>query len=203
MKPITGTHVYSLFACERAVALDLSEDRSLRRPLRDDEEMVLARGREHEARIVAELDWPEPEYPPRDFEAGAAATRALLADGVPGVLQGVLLGSDRLGIPDLLRREEGPSAFGDWHYVVGDVKSSSRARGDQVLFRDNLTIAADWLGRYFDPDSGSTKGIGDAITEMLEVDIRPPMPDVSQSLRALQVRQKLMEEVAPSGAQEP
>ena len=77
------------------------------------------------------------------------------------------------------------------------------ARGDQALFRDNLTIAADWLGKYFDPESGSATAIGDAIAEMLKVDIRPPMPDVSQSLRALQVRQKLMEEVAPSGVQEP
>ena len=77
------------------------------------------------------------------------------------------------------------------------------ARGDQALFRDNLTIAADWLGRYFAPDSGSASAIGGAIAEMLEIDIRPPVPDVSQSLRALQVRQKLMEDVAPSGVQEP
>jgi uroporphyrin-3 C-methyltransferase len=77
------------------------------------------------------------------------------------------------------------------------------ARGDQALFRDNLTIAANWLGMYFAPESGSAMAIGDAIGEMLEVDIRPPMPDVSQSLRALQVRQKLMEDVAPSGVQEP
>jgi uroporphyrin-3 C-methyltransferase len=77
------------------------------------------------------------------------------------------------------------------------------ARGDQALFRDNLTIAANWLGKYFDPESGSAMAIGDAIGEMLKVDIRPPMPDVSQSLRALQVRQKLMEDVAPSGVQEP
>jgi uroporphyrin-3 C-methyltransferase len=77
------------------------------------------------------------------------------------------------------------------------------ARGDQALFRDNLTIAANWLGKYFDPESGSATAIGDAIGELLEVDIRPPVPDVSQSLRALQVRQKLMEDVAPSGVQEP
>ena len=42
-------------------------------------------------------------------------------------------------------------------------------------------------------------GIGNAIAEMLEIDIRPALPDVSQSLRALQVRQKLMQEIAPSG----
>ncbi len=133
MKPITGTHIYSLFACARAVALDLSMDRSLRRPLRDDEEFVLARGREHEARSVATLDWPEPVYPRGDFATGAAATHVLLQKGVEGVLQGVLVGDGRLGIPDLLRREDGDSALGAWHYVVGDVKSSARPRGDQLL----------------------------------------------------------------------
>lgn len=77
------------------------------------------------------------------------------------------------------------------------------ARGDQALFRDNLNIAADWLKKYFYADNGSAAAIGSAITEMMNTDIRPEMPDVSQSLRALQVREQLMEEVAPSGVGEP
>lgn len=77
------------------------------------------------------------------------------------------------------------------------------AHGDQALFQENLEIAADWLGKYFAPDNGTAAAIGEAIAEMVKTDIRPQMPDVSQSLRALQVRQKLMEEVAPSGIQEP
>lgn len=77
------------------------------------------------------------------------------------------------------------------------------AHGDQALFQENLEIAADWLGQYFAPDNGSAAAIGEAIAEMAKTDIRPQMPDVSQSLRALQVRQKLMEDVAPSGIQEP
>jgi uroporphyrin-3 C-methyltransferase len=75
------------------------------------------------------------------------------------------------------------------------------ARDDQSLFRDNLKIAADWLAKYFDPDSGSAGAIAKAIAEMVQIDIRPEMPDVSQSLRALQVREKLMEDVAPSGVE--
>ena len=80
-RPITGTHVYTMMKCPRAVALDLHEDRSRRRRLRDDEEFVLRRGREHEARVVAGLGWPEPEYDRGDFATGAAATAAMLADG--------------------------------------------------------------------------------------------------------------------------
>ena len=132
---ITGSHVYGFPNCARAVTLDLHGDRALRRPLRDEEELVLQRGRDHEARIVATLDYATPEHPERDFEAGAAATRELLQRGVAGVLQGVLRDpvDRRLGIADLLRREPGASDLGDWHYVVGDVKSSARVRGDQIL----------------------------------------------------------------------
>lgn len=132
-RPITGTHVYSLVACEHRVALDLHGDPAARRALRADEEFVLERGRRHEAEFVARLGWEEPRYPARDWNAGCAATLAMLRDGVEGVLQGVLSSGDRLGIPDLLRREPGASALGDWHYVVGDVKSSRAARGDQLL----------------------------------------------------------------------
>jgi predicted RecB family nuclease len=133
LKPTTGTHVYQLPKCSRAVALELAGDRSLRRELRPEEELVLGRGRDHEADFVQDLGWEEPAYPARDFAAGAEATRAMLEAGAPGVLQAVLLGPDQLGIADLLRKEPGASALGDHHYVVGDVKSSARVRGDQIL----------------------------------------------------------------------
>jgi hypothetical protein len=155
-RPITGSHVYTAFKCMRNVVLDVCGDRSLRRDTRPEEEHLLARGRDHEAKIVVDLiagGWCEPEYAERDFAAGAAATRALLEAGVPGVLQAVLLEDAAvpagfepaagLGIPDLLRRVEGrpegaPSGSGtglgfEFHYEVGDVKSSARPRGDQIL----------------------------------------------------------------------
>jgi hypothetical protein len=133
MRRVHGTHVYTFLACPRAVALDMHGDPSAKRPLRDGEQLALARGREHEARVVAGLDYAAPEYPRGDFAAGARATAALLQAGVGGVHQGVLLSGHRLGVPDLLRREPGASAFGAHHYVVGDVKSSRRIRGDQIL----------------------------------------------------------------------
>jgi len=72
------------------------------------------------------------------------------------------------------------------------------ARGDQTLFRDNLRVAADWIDKYFEPDAGTTAALHKAIGEMLAIDIRPELPDISQSLRALQVRQKLMDDLAPA-----
>lgn len=130
---ITGTHVYTYVGCAHAVTLDLHGDHALRRPWTPAEELALQRGRDLEDRLCAELGYARPDHPERDFEAGAAATLALLEGGVEGVLQGVLLGEGRVGLPDLLRREAGASALGEHHYVVGDVKSSGVPHGEQVL----------------------------------------------------------------------
>ena len=133
MKRITGTSFYSFAKCPRLAALDLHLDRKERRPPHPWEEFVARRGREFEAVFVRDLGAVEPEYPERDFAAGALATLELLQHGVPWIYQAVLRGEHRLGLPDLLRRVAGASALGDFHYEVVDVKSSGRARGDQIL----------------------------------------------------------------------
>ncbi len=74
-------------------------------------------------------------------------------------------------------------------------------RGDQALFRDNLTVAADWIGKYFEPGEGVSAALREAIGEMLKVEIHPELPDISQSLRALQVRQKMLEDLAPAAVE--
>lgn len=197
-KPITGTHLYTLPRCARAVALEFWGDPSRRRPLRDDEEFLLARGRAHEANHVAALGWPEPSWPKGEFAAGAAATRELLARGVPGVSQGVLVGFgggfdgglDRdgaielVGIPDLLRRCDGASALGNHHYVVGDVKSSSRPRGDQIL---QLSLYALLLEHVQDryPDHGFLV-MKDGREERIDLPaFRPALDDALARVRTL------------------
>lgn len=133
MRRITGTHVYSYAKCPRLAALDLSLDRSERRAPHAWEEFSMQRGRDFEDRYVEQLGVVQPKYAPRDWEEGARATMELMRNGAPWIHQGVLLADDRLGIPDLMRKVEGASAFGAHHYEVIDVKSSGRARGDQVL----------------------------------------------------------------------
>lgn len=135
---VTGSDVYASVSCLRKIALRWSGDREQMRETRPHEEFLLKRGRDLEDEVVRELGWPEPEGRIGEHEALAASTAALLRDGVPGVLQGVLLdrspeGTRWLGIADLLRRVEGESAFGDWHYEVVDVKSSRASRSDQIL----------------------------------------------------------------------
>jgi predicted RecB family nuclease len=133
MRRLTGTHVYSYVKCPRLAALDLQLPRSERRPPHPWEEFAARRGRDFEAAYVQRLGAVAPVYPERDFEAGAAATLALLRDGAPWIHQAVLADADRLGLPDLLRKVPGPSRLGDHHYEVLDVKTSGRPRSDQIL----------------------------------------------------------------------
>jgi len=133
MRPLTGTHVYSYVKCPRLAALDLHLPRSARRSPTPWEEFAAQRGRAFEAQWVAALKIVAPEYPERDFTAGAIATRQLLTDGVPWIHQAVLMPDDRLGLPDLLRRLPGSSALGEHHYEVLDIKTSGQPRSDQIL----------------------------------------------------------------------
>jgi uncharacterized protein len=125
--------VYSYVKCPRLAALDLHVARTERRPPSPWEEFAAQRGRDFEAQFVGALQAVAPVYPERDFDAGAAATLALLRAGAPLVHQAVLAADDRLGLPDLLRRVPGASGLGDHHYEVIDVKTSGRTRGDQIL----------------------------------------------------------------------
>ena len=75
------------------------------------------------------------------------------------------------------------------------------ARNDQALLRDNLTTAGEWLDKYFEPGDGTTAALRKTIDEMLTVEISPALPDISQSLRALRVRTKLLEGVTPGAAE--
>jgi len=133
MRRITGTHVYSYVKCPHLASLDLYLKRSERRPSTPWEEFAAKRGRDFEDVYVADLDIVQPEYPERDFDAGAEATLQLLRDGAPLLHQAVLQSEDRLGLPDLLRKIDGESELGDHHYEVLDVKTSGKARGDQIL----------------------------------------------------------------------
>ena len=154
MRRLTATHVYSYVKCPRLAALDLHLARSERRPPTPWEEFAAQRGRDFETQFIGGLQVATPAYPERDFDGGAAATLALLREGVPLIHQAVLAADDRLGLPDLLRRLPGASWLGDHHYEVIDVKTSGRSRGDQILqVVFYALLLADVQGRL--PDHGA------------------------------------------------
>ncbi|MCU0230561.1 MAG: TM0106 family RecB-like putative nuclease [Acidobacteria bacterium] len=130
---IRATDLYDLAVCPHRIALDRRLPRSARTPPGPAAERLLAHGLALEAEVAARLGYPQPEYPPGDFAEGARRTRALLESGVPGLYQAVLADGRHLAIPDLLRRVDGPSALGPFHYEPGDVKAGLSPRADQVL----------------------------------------------------------------------
>ncbi len=150
-KRVTGSRIYGFLKCEHSIVLDLLGDQEQKLPPSPALAALMQRGVDHEDRIVAELGYEVVEE--EDFGAAAAKTLALMKEGVPGISQGVLLRGPFLGIPDLLRREEGESEFGDFHYIVGDIKSSHRPRSDQAL---QVTFYSMMLGEVQgrDPEKG-------------------------------------------------
>ncbi len=134
-RAITATHVYRYLLCEHSATLAFHGDPARRVNPHEGLRLMLELGNRHEADFVAEhcADWSTPRYPERDWGGGLEATLELMRKAVPGILQGVLLGPDRLGMPDLLRKEAGKSELGDHHYVAGDIKSSARPHTEQVM----------------------------------------------------------------------
>ena len=133
LRPITATHLYDFAVCAHRVALDFTLDRSRRAPPDEAQRLLLERGRAVEARIAASLGYAAVAGRPDDPGAALAETLELMRKGVAGISQGVLASGRHLAIPDLLRRTEGPSDLGEFHYVAGDIKSGMQARTDQAL----------------------------------------------------------------------
>ena len=56
---------------------------------------------------------------------------------------------------------------------------------DVQNYRGSVRTAINWLGEYFDTDDQAVRSMQDRLTEMEQVDIDPPVPDISASLRLL------------------
>lgn len=132
-RTVRASDLYDLAMCPHRLALDRALPRDARTPPDRAMSLLIEAGLALEARVAERLGYPRPDHPPRDLEAGARATLALMREGVPGIYQGVLREGRELAIPDLLERRDGASSFGAWHYVPGDVKAGFTPRADQVL----------------------------------------------------------------------
>lgn len=60
----------------------------------------------------------------RDPEKDMEATLELMRQGAPLIYQGTITHEDWTGRPDLLKKVEGESQLGAWHYVPVDIKSA-------------------------------------------------------------------------------
>ena len=88
-------------------------------------------GLQHEAAYAAREGY---EPMPEQFSEHAKSTVLdAMRQGRPRLFQATVSLGELYGVIDLLRRVPGPSLFGEYHYEVGDVKSSGRAKAEQVM----------------------------------------------------------------------
>ncbi|HME87069.1 MAG TPA: TM0106 family RecB-like putative nuclease [Candidatus Nanoarchaeia archaeon] len=138
---IEGTDLYEYFLCPYKVYNRHNRDRSLMIAPSDFSRRMMDNGREHEKEVVSHMDTVQPKYQRGDFDTGFEETLKLMKQGVPLIYQGVLKDGKYMGIPDLLIKEEGESVFGNWLYVVADVKIAERSKEQhimQIMFYDFL-----------------------------------------------------------------
>ena len=134
---ITATDLAALLACDRLVFLNYHGDSRLCLPPSAYDEWIAGRGRRFEAEVIAGLRVSEPRYHPDRLEEVFGDTLNLMRQGAPFIYHGVLIDGDKVGIPDLLKREEGESLCGSYYYRPIDIKFASQARLEhtlQVLF---------------------------------------------------------------------
>ncbi len=64
-------------------------------------------------------------------------------------------------------------------------------RQDPALYRDSLAAARRWLASYFDDSEAAVQQALQELDHLAAADIRPPLPDISASLRLLRQQMKL------------
>ncbi|MBD2040714.1 TM0106 family RecB-like putative nuclease [Microcoleus sp. FACHB-672] len=106
----------------------------------------------HRQAIVADMTYHQPQYPRRDFIAGAEATLELMRQGVDLIYQGILRAEGPAGFtlassPDLLIKQPGESSFGNWLYVPTDIKLGKRPKLDyQIIVAFHAYVLASVQG---------------------------------------------------------
>lgn len=71
-----------------------------------------------------------------------------------------------------------------------EVARLAMLRRDQALFDQSLEHADNWLVEYFDPEQEEVRGLRKELESLRQLVLRPPLPDISGSLRALGAQQR-------------
>lgn len=141
---ISASSLITLARCDRQVYLDHHGDRRLRLPPSAFDEWLNGQGQQFEEQVIAPLRVSEPARRPDQLQEAFQDTLDLMREGAPLIYQGVLIDGDLLGIPDLLKRVEGRSTFGSYHYAPIDIKLTAEVKPEhalQVMFYSALLEA--------------------------------------------------------------
>lgn len=68
-------------------------------------------------------------------------------------------------------------------------------RGEPALYRASLETAQHWLEQHFDLEDGPARALRAGLSDLGAIDIRPELPDISGSLRAMAARRALLQQL--------
>ncbi len=138
------TDLANFLSCRHKTELDLLAARGrLVKPVWVDPlaEVLRERGLDHERRYISTLrdeglrivDLTRDDNDRIEDDAAAAGTLAAMREGADVIVQAPVAGDGWFGYADVLRRVEGESVLGGWHYEVHDTKLTRETRGGTIL----------------------------------------------------------------------
>ena len=122
LRPITASMLYDLVSCPHRVTMDLFADPKDRDDVSPFVQLLWERGFAHEQSVMAGLAVPFLDLSALGGEEKERQTLAAMDRGEPLIYSGRISAPGLLGIPDLLRKEDGG-------YVAGDIKSGAGEEG--------------------------------------------------------------------------
>lgn len=153
---LTDDLLFQYQRCQRRAFLEIYGDSEQRDPPSG----YLAKLRQdsiaHQRSILADQPAHRPRYRHKDWLTGAAATIALMEQGVERISEGVLLielanGLRLVSSPNLLIKQAGSSRFGDWSYVPADIRLGKRPKMDyQIIIAFHAYVLASIQGAWAD-----------------------------------------------------
>ena len=155
-RPITASMLYNLAACPHRVSMDLFADPAERDDVSPFVQLLWDRGQAHEQAVIADLGAPFLDLSGYADDEKEARTIAALREGVPLIYSGRIRADDLLGVPDLLRNEDGGYVAGDIKSGAGEESGSEEDKGKAkksyavqlALYTDVLERLGKSAGRY-------------------------------------------------------
>ncbi len=140
--PITASMLYDFLSCPHRVTNDLFED-----PLKRDKpnpfvQLLWEKGTLYEKEVMENLEIPFLDLSVFKEEEKERLTLDAMECGEPLIYSGRIQDGDLLGIPDLLRKEDGG-------YIAGDIKSGAGEEGPEDLSKPKKHYAVQ-LALYTD-----------------------------------------------------
>ena len=135
----TDHMLFQYHRCRRRVYLDSYGEAALKDPPSDYFVKLREDSAEHRAATLAQFEpLKRPVFEKYDWEAGAKATYAMMADGVDSIYRGVLVAEGPGNVtyrsePDVLVKCEGESWLGDWCYTPYNVKLGKKPKPEYQL----------------------------------------------------------------------